>query len=680
MAINIQEILHPSDSDSIKFEKINYNFDQILAHGGGPQGPRGFKGAQGLPGETGQKGEKGDLGPQGLKGDAGATDSPWYSINVDIDGDSNTTIDSYNILKPKVLGAGYNPIVWLGDDSFVEDSQDGDITTNAKLTISKSGIFDNYIKLWHNELNVGKMVITSTDDGSFSEFAIQNDFGSQNVALKLNVDKVYLQANSSTFDIRGNAITLESLNDTNIKFKTLGAGILDVDINSEFKGYVLLPNGSTGQRPSNPTPGMIYFNTQLDITEVYYANAGVGEWRELCTTCGESVPNTIGIGIDVIDADIDGSPVVNTLDIEDGDIDANADGTPVADEVTTVYLLSPYYTLETSGSGTVVDEADDGNSVQFGFSIDDVNWDADDSGNNLDDNTNRVFIDGNDGGGGGGGGPAPSPSSSSVVDSIDDNYDGDTVRAFDGPPTGGSVPLNPWTINAAGLAGSTPTLGADSITSDAQPGSVVDLTIVAAISSGYDFDSSLQVVLGGDTASRFELVGTPTLAVDGSQLTFTIRDTNTPSVGGSSTIEFFILTELEVTGNLVVTSNPPVNNSGAFVPVMWNTNTQSERDVYYQIETSSGVTTGVAGAPVVSNLPSWLEVSSNTGPVASSTTSGTVYGGYISLNRISSPLDSETVNVTFTHPEVSGEFVTFQVEWTAGSTNPPPISVRAIGG
>jgi len=671
MAINIQEILHPSDSDSIKFEKINYNFDQILAHGGGPQGPRGFKGAQGLPGETGQKGEKGDLGPQGLKGDAGATDSPWYSINVDIDGDSNTTIDTYNILKPKVLGAGYNPIVWLGDDSFVEDSQDGDITTNAKLTISKSGIFDNYIKLWHNELNVGKMVITSTDDGSFSEFAIQNDFGSQNVALKLNVDKVYLQANSSTFDIRGNVITLESLNDTNIKFKTLGSGILDVDINSEFKGYVLLPNGSTGQRPSNPTPGMIYFNTQLDITEVYYANAGVGEWRELCTTCGESVPNTIGIGVDVIDADIDGSPVVNTLDIEDGDIDANADGSPVADEVTTVYLLDPYYLLEVSDS-----VESDGGGVSLGYTIDDVNWDVDDSGNNLDDDTNRsdVFIDAGGGGGGGGGGPAPSPSSSSVVDSIDDNYDGDTVRALDGPPTGGSVPVNPWTINAAGLAGNIPTLGVTSVSSDAQPGSVVDLTIVAAISDGYDFDSSLTVVLGNGTDDRFQLVGTPTLATDGSQLTFTVRDTNTPSVGGSSTISFFIVTTAEVTGSLVVTSNPPGTSNGAFVPVVWNGSTSNTRDIYYQIETSTGVTTGAAGAPIVTSLPTWLEVSSNTGPVSS----GTIYTGYVTLNRDASPLSSDTDTITFTHPDVPGESVTFQVEWEAAS-NPPPISVRAIG-
>ena len=667
MAINIQEILHPSDSDSIKFEKINYNFDQILAHGGGPQGPRGFKGAQGLPGETGQKGEKGDLGPQGLKGEAGATDSPWYSINVDIDGDATTTIDSYNILKPKMLGAGYSPIVWLGDDSFTEGSSEGDITTNAKLTISKSGIFDNYIKLWHNEINTGKMVITSTDDGSFSEFAIQNDFGSQNVALKLNVDKVYLQANTSTFDIRGNAITLESLNDTNIKFKTLGDGVLDVDINSEFKGYVLLPNGSTGQRPSNPTPGMIYFNTQLDITEVYYANAGVGEWRELCTTCGESVPNTIGIGIDAIDADIDGSPVVNTLDIEDGDIDANADGTPVADTVTTMYLLDPYYLLETSDMPDV--EAEGGEGVTMGYTIDDVNWDDDNwnGGDDLDDNTNRedVFIDGDTGGGTGGPTPSstPSPSASSYAIDQDDDVRGPDIGYV---PSG---PSNPWTINAAGLSGMIPTLGATSITSDAQPGSVVDLIIVAAISTGYDFDSSLTVVLGNGTDSRFQLIGTPTLATDGSQLTFTVRDTNTSSVGGTSTISFFIATENEVTGNLVVTSNPPWDpnaggGTGAFVNVEYDSSTTT-RDIYYTIETSSGVDTN--SGPIVTNLPTWLQVSTNTGP----TFGGGIYSGYVTLERISSPLSGATQTVTFTHPDVSDESVTFMVEWIAASGGPP---------
>ena len=92
MAINIQEILHPSDSNSIKFEKINYNFDQILANGGGPVGPKGQKGDQGQVGSTGQKGEKGEIGNTGLKGDSGATDSPWYKVQLDANTDNQNEV------------------------------------------------------------------------------------------------------------------------------------------------------------------------------------------------------------------------------------------------------------------------------------------------------------------------------------------------------------------------------------------------------------------------------------------------------------------------------------------------------------------------------------------------------------------------------------------------------------
>jgi hypothetical protein len=49
MPINIQEILYPSDSDSIKWEKVNYNFDQIIATGG-KEGPKGDKGSVGPTG------------------------------------------------------------------------------------------------------------------------------------------------------------------------------------------------------------------------------------------------------------------------------------------------------------------------------------------------------------------------------------------------------------------------------------------------------------------------------------------------------------------------------------------------------------------------------------------------------------------------------------------------------
>jgi hypothetical protein len=66
--INILNIL-PGDQQSILVDKVNYNFDQILTAGGGPQGPQGIRGATGA---IGPQGIQGPTGPQGLRG------ARWY--------------------------------------------------------------------------------------------------------------------------------------------------------------------------------------------------------------------------------------------------------------------------------------------------------------------------------------------------------------------------------------------------------------------------------------------------------------------------------------------------------------------------------------------------------------------------------------------------------------------------
>ena len=342
MAINIQEILHPSDSDSIKFEKINYNFDQILANGGGPAGPRGQKGDQGQVGSTGQKGEKGDIGNTGQKGESGATDSPWYKVEVDSNNDGRNEI---TILKPKI-GTDLNmPIIWLGDPSFEEGLTDGDIDTNSRLTIAKDITFENYIKLQHN---VNKtIVLTSTESGAYSKFNFQNSFGSTNIEFGATTDKITFLANTSFFSATGAGVNLKSIGDTNIKLETSGNGILDVDINAEFKGYLRLPAGSTGERPVAPQYGMIRYNTDLNIVEAYYND---NTWKELCTDCGSPVGDSIGISGGDISANADGSPATDTISISGGDIDANADGSPTGNAS---IFIDPLYT--TGDSDTVAD-------------------------------------------------------------------------------------------------------------------------------------------------------------------------------------------------------------------------------------------------------------------------------------------------------------------------------------
>ena len=68
MAINIKEIFD-GDSQAQQIDKINYNFDQILANGGGPIGVTGAKGASGGTGATGAQGAQGPIGPKGDPGD-----------------------------------------------------------------------------------------------------------------------------------------------------------------------------------------------------------------------------------------------------------------------------------------------------------------------------------------------------------------------------------------------------------------------------------------------------------------------------------------------------------------------------------------------------------------------------------------------------------------------------------
>ena len=324
MAINIQEILHPSDSDSIKFEKINYNFDQILANGGGPVGPKGQKGDQGQVGSTGQKGQKGEIGATGSKGDSGATDSPWYKVELDSNNDGTNEV---TILKPKIGNDLNMPVIWLGDSSFEEDIADGVLTSNARLTISKDDVYENYINLWH--ASDKSIVLTSSVDSGFTKFNFQNSFGSSNLEFGVTTNKISFLANTSTFSAIGAGVLLKSLNNTNVKIETAGEGILDVDINAEFKGYLRLPSGTTGQRPNVPQVGMIRFNTETDVAEAYFANSGSPIWKELCTDCGSAIADSIGILGGNIEAKADGSPLNETINIGGGNINAASDGSPI---------------------------------------------------------------------------------------------------------------------------------------------------------------------------------------------------------------------------------------------------------------------------------------------------------------------------------------------------------------
>jgi hypothetical protein len=125
MSINIKEIFQ-SDNLSTSQDKINYNFDQILANGGGSQGLKGDKGSTGAIGSIGPKGSKGEVGGTGAKGSTGA-DGYWTLESYT----SGIPLDDQHTLLPKiepVSGAkGYKPtnlVLGVDDALYALDAID----------------------------------------------------------------------------------------------------------------------------------------------------------------------------------------------------------------------------------------------------------------------------------------------------------------------------------------------------------------------------------------------------------------------------------------------------------------------------------------------------------------------------------------------------------------------------
>ena len=80
--INLKQILQ-SDTQQEKLDKINYNFDQLIANGGGPMGATGSIGETGAQGVTGDQGAQGTQGPQGPQGPADtSTNSQWKDAST----------------------------------------------------------------------------------------------------------------------------------------------------------------------------------------------------------------------------------------------------------------------------------------------------------------------------------------------------------------------------------------------------------------------------------------------------------------------------------------------------------------------------------------------------------------------------------------------------------------------
>lgn len=103
MAITIRELL-ASDTVSQAADKINFNFDQLLLNGGGPQGPQG---PQGPPGPIGGRGIRGSVWYEGT---ADPTVTPPTATPEDEDNylQSNGDVWTYDAAIPGWVNTGVN--------------------------------------------------------------------------------------------------------------------------------------------------------------------------------------------------------------------------------------------------------------------------------------------------------------------------------------------------------------------------------------------------------------------------------------------------------------------------------------------------------------------------------------------------------------------------------------------
>ena len=280
MAINIKEILHPSDSDSIKFEKVNYNFDQILINGGGPQGIPGIKGQIGGVGSTGLTGDKGDKGDQGIQGIQGTTNTPWERV-------AHTAIgtDTSSILKPKVETDSVASSIWLGDSTFDEDNggsvSPGFLDNGARLVVEPfTGFYDHFISYRNAPADTLNMTINTEDGASF--YGYKKDINSTgNIGFKIDVNKVkviasdYIKLNATgNVEISGGTDIL--LSSTSGQVKSSAPVVISNYLNVNTTSHVRIAAGTGAQRPATGVVGMVRYNSTDNRYEGHNGTSWIG--------------------------------------------------------------------------------------------------------------------------------------------------------------------------------------------------------------------------------------------------------------------------------------------------------------------------------------------------------------------------------------------------------------------
>lgn len=149
ITINLKQ-LNTGDSDNLKLDKVNYNFDQLVANGGGPQGATGPQGLSGFQGPIGFQGATGPQGAQGSQGEAGDNgDIRWTRINGNQEPGTATADTLFPANDPLINDRPPGVILgyMTGDSQYAAENSPDPGQLPSQLVINRKSYFRSNISL-----------------------------------------------------------------------------------------------------------------------------------------------------------------------------------------------------------------------------------------------------------------------------------------------------------------------------------------------------------------------------------------------------------------------------------------------------------------------------------------------------------------------------------------------------
>jgi len=233
--INILNILQ-GDAQSTIVDKLNYNFDQILSAGGGPQG------TQGLIGPTGPIGQQ---GPQGVQGVQGPSGTKWF---VQDTSPASGGITGSNPWQYPTLGD-----YWLDPDSAAQDVYVFTATgwVNTGYGLAAGDLFQKITPINIIGGATGQAIVIAG-------------------ATANNKSIVFSDSNVADYTPGGTAIDNLNYEDSKLKIATKNTRTKLISFGRS--DYDITPGGS-GSSSSNYNP---YFSWDLSVNPSGSSGAGIG--------------------------------------------------------------------------------------------------------------------------------------------------------------------------------------------------------------------------------------------------------------------------------------------------------------------------------------------------------------------------------------------------------------------